>query len=159
MLPIEEYMTRTLCTCLALAFALGAGACERNRIAKPADARRQLEELARLAIEYAGRQSVPPLFPTSSDWSPPGRPCAEKDRELPPDPTVWQSSPWRELGFAIAGKTRYQFRLMRIGAGSNERLLVEARGDLNCNSVPSHLVIAIDAKLHRQPILVERENE
>lgn len=124
-------------------------------------ARQKVQALADAAIGYARRQTTPPIFPMSaSDWAPRGRLC-DGGQPIVVDALDWEAAPWKELGFRLpdGARSAYQFRLLRSGSASRETLLVEARGDRDCNGITSHFAIAVDAQLVARPLQVERENE
>lgn len=144
---------------MGLLLGLGLTSCQRAPLLSSVEVRQKLTELAQAAIKYAQRQTVPPIFPASTDWTPPGRACALPGQVFARDLAVWQTFPWNELGFAVKSRSYYQFRMTRLGAGPTERLIIEARGDQNCNNMFSHYTMAIDDKFHQQAVQVERENE
>ena len=144
---------------MGLLLGLGLVSCRRAPSLSPVEVRQKLTELAQAAIAYAQRQSAPPMFPSSTDWTPAGRACTLPGQEFARDLAVWQTSPWHELGFAVNTRSSYQFRMTRIGAGPTERLAIEARGDRNCNNAFSHYTLMIDSKFHQQAVQAEREDE
>jgi prepilin-type N-terminal cleavage/methylation domain-containing protein len=52
--------------------------------------------------------------------------------------TEWTTGPWQALDFAISDPLRYQYEFQDNGLeGSDSFATMIARGDLNCNHVPS----------------------
>lgn len=69
-----------------------------------------------------------------SDWTPSGSPCGQPRDRFMPVASVWQSEPWATLNFSVDDPFYYQYRVTRDANG----FLVEARGDLDCDNIPSH---------------------
>jgi prepilin-type N-terminal cleavage/methylation domain-containing protein len=75
-------------------------------------------------------------FPDSVGPTPSaGIPCA---KAVVVNQTEWTANPWQALDFAITDPQRYQYEFQDNGLeGSDSFAIMIARGDLNCNGVPS----------------------
>lgn len=62
-------------------------------------------------------------------------PCGRKPHA--PDAGLWQSAGWKELGFSIGEKFRYQYRIISSGTGPKARFTIRAHADLDCDGVYS----------------------
>jgi len=62
-------------------------------------------------------------------------PCGKKPH--PPDAKLWQSPGWKELGFTIGEKFRYQYRIYSKGIGPKAQFTIRAHADLDCDGVYS----------------------
>jgi hypothetical protein len=131
-----------------------------GRGASPESAKRDVRRLAEAAVAYARGRTGGPQFPVSSvDWTPRGVACHQSGKRFAPDPGAWAQPPWTDLGFTIDGPTAFQYRVQRIGADARERLVIEARGDRNCNGVYSRYAISVDPQLAIGALEIEREQE
>ena len=91
------------------------------------------------ALGTAARQMLADgKMPATAEWTPRGRACDQPGRYFPFDAKPWQMPPWSELGFSPSTDgddvpvdgIYYQFRITRPTPGE---VLVEARGDLDCD--------------------------
>jgi hypothetical protein len=82
----------------------------------------------------------------TSDWTPPGTACSFANRRFPPNHTLWMDRPWSELNFSVDDPSYYQYRIVQEG----DRLVAEARGDLDCDGRFSLFRYAEDGHLERQ---------
>jgi len=74
-------------------------------------------------------------FPDSTGPTPATIPCAKA--VIVPQ-TEWGNDQWQALDFAVTDPQRYQYEFQDNGLeGAEAFALMIARGDLNCNSVPS----------------------
>jgi hypothetical protein len=73
-------------------------------------------------------------FPSASP-TPAHIPCGKKPH--PADDKLWQSTAWKELGFTIGEKFRYQYQILSSGVGPKARFTIRAHADLDCDGVYS----------------------
>ncbi len=66
-----------------------------------------------------------------TDWTPRDGACDFPGHKHPVDAEAWDVEPWKTLLFSIDDPSYYQYRITRDDSG----ILVEARGDLNCNGI------------------------
>jgi hypothetical protein len=71
-----------------------------------------------------------------SDWTPPGSPCGQPGSKFAPNPSLWRGEPWATLSFSVDEPSYYQYRVSRDADG----VVVEARADLDCDSIRSHFL-------------------
>lgn len=62
-------------------------------------------------------------------------PCGRTPHK--PDPALWLGRGWKELGFSISDKFRYQYRVISVGNGPGAGFIIRAHGDLDCDGVYS----------------------
>lgn len=62
-------------------------------------------------------------------------PCGRKPHAA--DVQLWQSPGWKELGFSIGEKFRYQYQIISSGTGPGARFTIRAHADLDCDGVYS----------------------
>lgn len=126
----------------------------------PDEAKRNVLRLAEATVAQArasgGEQRLPA---TTADWTPRGVACHQPGKRFPPDPAAWAQPPWRELGFTVDGASAYQYRLKRSGAGADERLTVEARGDLDCNGNFTRYAVTVDPELRISALEIGRARD
>jgi hypothetical protein len=85
----------------------------------------------RVAAIYAETGKLPPLPAGPS----PVPKCCEQGGTCAPDPTVWATPGWRELGFSIDDSYRYTYQYVPDPTGMSATL--RAIGDLDCDDQPS----------------------
>jgi type IV pilus assembly protein PilA len=72
-------------------------------------------------------------FPRSTDWTPSRGCCGRPGDKCPVDPTAWAKEPWPSLNFAVDDPHYYQYRITSSGKGPKAKMIIEARGDLDCD--------------------------
>jgi hypothetical protein len=101
-------------------------ACTRTSESREADD--LLDYLAgRVAAIVAVTGKVPPL-PAGPTPSPS---CCEQGGVCAPDPTIWATPGWQQLGFSIDGDYRYAYQYAPDASGTSA--IVRAVGDLDCD--------------------------
>ncbi len=101
---------------------------KRSKASEPRTMVREIAERAR--ARYAQTQTLP----ASVGPTPPSGSCCEKDDGVcPPDASLWNAEPWRQLDFRIEVEHRYSYEVRSAGS----QLTVLAQGDLDCDGVRS----------------------
>jgi hypothetical protein len=85
--------------------------------------------------QATGRVPPTPAGPTPQ----PG--CCERGGVCAPDPALWTSPGWRELGFSIDGDHRFTYSYAPDPSGLSAT--VRATGELDCDGQPSEVEIKL----------------
>jgi hypothetical protein len=129
------------------------------------EARSMLHGLERSIMAWHMGQGDPKRvkFPPSTDWSPKGSCCAGKEQRCAAQPQDFAVEAWKTFGFNVDVASRYQFRYAVTGAGRAAKVVLEARGDTDCNGKFAMFriegKIASDGALVFEPMTVQDENE
>ncbi len=97
------------------------------------------------------------LRPT--EWTPKAGCCGQPDNRCAPEATQWQVPTWKALGFSVGEPSYYQYRVRVDGKGPTARIVVEARGDLDCDGTFSSYRMTIPLSGPRTPLETEHEME
>ncbi len=81
----------------------------------------------------ANRKKPGFAFPRSTGWTPSRGCCGQPGDKCAPDPKAWKDPTWQALGFSVDDPHHYQYRVTSDGKGRKARIVVEARGDLDCD--------------------------
>jgi hypothetical protein len=136
--PRIRYLLALLALCSIATCPAAKRSCTARRQAREAE--HLLDYLAdRVAAVVAATGKVPPTTAGPT----PASSCCAKGGTCSPDDSLWATPGWRALGFSVDGDFRYQYE---YAPGPNgESAVLRARGDLDCNEVPSlyevHLVV------------------
>lgn len=104
-----------------------------------------------VAMRIGERVALPP----ETDWTPPGRACDQENGKFPPSASeAFRDGTWRALGVQPE-VSRYQLRLRREG----DAIVVEARGDLDCDGDHSLFARTVSSDGQISPLRTEREIE
>lgn len=97
--------------------------------AKTSEARMNLDRCIDSVRFYYERSSA---LPASSAWTPAAPPGSQK---YVPDPSIWMTSPWSDVGFSINEPHFYQYQLATEGG----EVFCRARGDLDGDGIFSFM--------------------
>jgi hypothetical protein len=98
-----------------------------------ANVRRLADAAASYAEANAGKKKAKFSFPASTDWTPAKGCCGQPGDRCVPDAAAWAAATWKALGFSVDEGHLYQYRVQSTGKGPKAKLVVEARGDLDCD--------------------------
>ncbi|MDB4964052.1 MAG: hypothetical protein JWP01_4051 [Myxococcales bacterium] len=105
-------------------------ACTANTRAQEAE-----ELLSYLADRVAAIHAATGKLPSLPAGPSPVPRCCEQGGACSPDPTVWATPAWRDLGFSIDESYRYTYQYVPDPTGTSATL--RAVGDLDCDDQPS----------------------
>ncbi len=61
-------------------------------------------------------------------------PCGKRPHEA--NDSLWRGG-WRQIGFSIGEKFRYQYRVISVGVGPKAGFTIRAHADLDCDGIQS----------------------
>ena len=76
--------------------------------------------------------------PGSTAWVPPVPCCKQPGKRCKPQPKRWRAPPWLHLAFQLSDPHYFQWRYAAKGVGKRATVIIEARGDLDCDGKYSH---------------------
>ena len=77
-------------------------------------------------------------FPTSQGPNPTkGACCLSRGKKCAPSNALWATATWKSLNFSVDDPHYYSYQYTSGGTDKTSTFLVDAYGDLNCNSVYS----------------------
>lgn len=87
------------------------------------------------ADHYSGKGNLlPKSFPAGrTGWTPAKACCKQAGSKCVVDAAIWKAAPWGKLHFGISDPHLYQYRYRARGKGKKASVMVEARGDLDCD--------------------------
>ena len=106
------------------------------RRSKTVEATMNVRRLADSAVAYyeEGRTRKGVFaWPKSTDWTPARGCCGQPGDRCAVDTHAWDQPMFRALAFSVDDPHSYQYRVTAEGRGKKARLVVEARGDLDCD--------------------------
>lgn len=121
--------------------------------AKTAEVKVNLREIRMLAqawfasehVDKAGKL-LPARFPQTTLLTP-GVSCCDAavdrdgDQRCDADPTPWQQTGWKEMGFQPQGQQSFRYRFESSGTGENAAFTITAIGDLDCDGQESNFTV------------------
>jgi hypothetical protein len=128
--PRMRYLLALLALCSIATCPTAKRSCTGHHRAREAD--QLLEYLAdrvEAVVATTGKVPPAPAGPT------PATSCCSDGGTCKPDDALWATPGWRALEFSIDGDFRYQYEYAPDPGG--ESAVLRARGDLDCNEVPS----------------------
>ena len=122
---------------LLLAALCSIATCPSAKRACTANTRAQEAEdlLSYLADKVSTAYTSTGRFPPTAAGPTPVPSCCEQGGACEPDPTVWETAGWRELGFSIDDSYRYTYSYAPDPSGTTATL--RAVGDLDCDDLRS----------------------
>jgi len=126
---------------LGLAYALSA--CpkmkkrqEYNAMLWTAEVNENIERIYQLLSRHRARakDKAGYRFPSAGP-TPAHIPCGKTPHA--PDAKLWHTAGWKDLGFSIGEKFRYQYRIISSGTGPSAQFTIRAHADLDCDGVYS----------------------
>lgn len=109
---------------------------EYNAMLWTAEVNENIERIYQGLTRHRARAKDKDSYRFPSDGPTPAHiPCGKKPHA--PDAKLWQSVGWKELGFSIGEKFRYQYRIISTGTGLKARFTIRAHADLDCDGVYS----------------------
>jgi len=76
-------------------------------------------------------------LPPSVGWTPSQPPCRIGQSKYVSTKATWQAQTWKDVHFILEARHYYQYRLTTTGTGVGATVVVEARGDLDCDGTYS----------------------
>jgi type IV pilus assembly protein PilA len=112
---------------------------------------RKLADSAMMLATEAGQgKKVSPkfAFPKSTNWTPAASCCGQPGDKCAADASQWKGESWKALNFSVDDAHHYQYRVTSTGKGAKASIVVEARGDLDCDGINSTFkrTITLDAQ-------------
>ncbi len=97
----------------------------------------QLQQLFDGATAYYAASPDPKVFPSGlPNTAPPLFTCAfEPDHICEPDPSLWTSPPFSDLGFSVTGLSRFSFQFTSAGSGPTATFMIRASADYDTDTV------------------------
>jgi hypothetical protein len=99
---------------------------------KTVEASMNLRKLADSVTSYADSAKKAGSI-KSTDWTPKAGCCGQPGNKCVPDAKAWSVAPWKALNFSVSDPSYYQYRVRVEGKGTTTKVIVEARGDLDCD--------------------------
>ncbi len=108
---------------------------------KALEVRQNLDKLKVGAEVYYGAdfyskqgKVLPKAFPAGrTGWTPAKTCCKQPGSKCAVNAKTWKAAPWSKLHFSISDPHLYQYRYRARGKGKNSSVVLEARGDLDCD--------------------------
>jgi type II secretory pathway pseudopilin PulG len=127
---------------------------------KTVEATMNVRKLADAALSLSSAKKKP-AWPKSTQWTPAAVCCGQPGDKCAPDAAQWKTPTWSALNFSVDEPHYYQYRVTNEGQGKKARLVVEARGDLDCDGTFSSYkrAITVDPQGGPQTGALEVEND
>jgi len=99
---------------------------------KTVEATVNTRKLADAAASLASGKKKP-AWPKSTQWTPAAVCCGQPGDKCAPNAAQWKTPTWSALNFSVDEPHYYQYRVTSEGQGKKVQVVVEARGDLDCD--------------------------
>ncbi|MCA9667709.1 MAG: hypothetical protein KC503_19050 [Myxococcales bacterium] len=141
-----------------------------TRLSKTTEARESLYKLRAGARTYfmndhysSSGQLAPKRLPAGSrDWTP-SQSCCSQGGKCMPNANEWSAPHWKALRFEMSDPHYFQYRFYSSGTGRSTSVVIEARGDLDCDGIYSSFKmigsVDMDGSLNIRGPITRRRSE
>jgi hypothetical protein len=130
--------------CLEEQGPIAAADVQRDQIAKD-EAQVSMKKLSKALKDYYAKNASYPTATAAA--TPTGSQCALPDKAFKPDPALWTSGVWKDLGFSMTEPHRFRYAYQ----GGGDAAVVTATADTDCDGFDEITFTLTGSAENKQP--------